>query len=78
MEIDENIYLQSKQEYERRLALPDDHPEKMFNMVCWLNNYQLLDTGPLVKALDNCFAKLFELYNIDAELYMSLPSISFT
>ena len=47
-------------------------------MLDWLRYYQLLDTGPLVIALDNCFAKLFELFQIDAQLNLSLPKIAFT
>ena len=77
-EMSEDTYLEAKAEYDRRRALDVNHPEKMYNMVCWLKYYQMLDTGPLVKALDNCFSKFFELFRIDAQLYMSLASISFT
>ena len=77
-EIDDDIYDESKAEYERRKALPDSDPEKMRSMLDWLVHYQLLDTGPLVQALDNYFGKLFELFKIDAHLSLSLPKISFT
>ena len=77
-EINDEIFDESKAEYERRRALPDSDPEKMRSMLDWLRYYQLLDTGPLVQALDNCFEKLYELFQIDSHLNLSLPKISFT
>ena len=77
-EINDEIYSESKAEYERRKALPDSDPEKMRSMLDWLRYYQLLDTGPLVQALNNCFDKLYELFKIDSHLNLSLPKISFT
>ena len=77
-EINDEIFDESKAEYERRRALPDSDPEKMRSMLDWLRYYQLLDTGPLVQALDNCFDKLYELFQIDSHLNLSLPKISFT
>ena len=77
-DINDEIYDEAKTEYERRKALPDSDPEKMRSMLDWLKYYQLLDTGPLVQALDNYFAKLYELFNIDSHLNLSLPKISFT
>ena len=78
VEIDDETYQEAKDLYERRRALPNDDPYKMNSMLDWLKYYQLLDTSPLVKALDNCFEKLFELFEIDAHLHLSLPKISFT
>ena len=77
-EINDEIFAESKAEFERRKALPDSDPEKMRSMLDWLRYYQLLDTGPLVQALDNCFDKLYELFKIDSHLNLSLPKISFT
>ena len=77
-EINDEIFAESKAEFERRKALPDSDPEKMRTMLDWLRYYQLLDTGPLVQALDNCFGKLYELFQIDSHLNLSLPKISFT
>ena len=72
------MYKEAKEKYEKNKALPDSNPEHMRTMIDWLKYYQLLDTGPLVQALDNCFAKFFELFKIDAQLNLSLPKISFT
>ena len=77
-DINDELYDEAKAEYERRKALPDSDPEHMRSMLDWLKYYQLLDTGPLVQALDNYFAKLYELFNIDSHLNLSLPKISFT
>ena len=77
-EINDEIFAESKAEFDRRKALPDSDPEKMRSMLDWLRYYQLLDTGPLVQALDNCFGKLYELFQIDSHLNLSLPKISFT
>ena len=77
-EINDEIFAESKAEFERRKALPDSDPDKMRSMLDWLRYYQLLDTGPLVQALDNCFSKLYELFQIDSHLNLSLPKISFT
>ena len=71
------MYANAKAEYDSRRALPEDDPKKMFNMKCWLKHYQMLDTMPLVNALDNCFGKFHELFNIDPMLKLSLPSISY-
>ena len=77
-EIDDETYNAAKDLYNMRRALPESDPEKMNSMMDWLKYYQLLDTSPLVQALDNCFGKLFELFQIDAHLHLSLPKISFT
>ena len=77
-EISDTDYENAKAEFDRRKALPESDPEHMRSMIDWLKYYQLLDTAPLVHALDNCFAKLFELFKIDAHLNLSLPKISFT
>ena len=41
-DIDDNLYDQVKQEYDRRLQLPDNHPDKFNNMLCYLRHYNLL------------------------------------
>ena len=43
--VDMNLYQSEKAEFEKRLALPEDHPDKMFNFKCWLQYYNNLDTG---------------------------------
>ena len=50
----------------------------MRNMKDWLEYYQMLDTMPLVDALGTCFSKFHELFDIDAILKLSLPSIAYT
>ena len=74
---DQEAYDNAKQEYDSRRALPEGDPRKFYNMKCWLKHYQLLDTTPLVHALDTCFSKFHELFNIDPSLKLSLPSISY-
>ena len=50
----------------------------MRNMKDWLEYYQMLDTMPLVHALDTCFSKFHELFDIDPIVKLSLPSIAYT
>ena len=75
---DQESYNTAKEVYESRKALPDSDPKKMRNMKDWLEYYQMLDTMPLVHALDTCFSKFHELFNIDPILKLSLPSIAYT
>lgn len=41
-DIDDNLYNEVKQDYERRLELPVSHPDKFNNMLCYLRHYNLL------------------------------------
>ena len=74
---DQESYDEAKAIYETRKRLPDSDPQKMRNMKDWLEFYQMLDTMPLVHALDTCFSKFHELFNIDPILKLSLPSIAY-
>ena len=39
--VDPETFEQTKMEYERRLALPEDHPEKYRNFSDYLKTYQM-------------------------------------
>ena len=41
-DIDEGLYTQVKTEYDRRKQLPENHPDKFKNMLCYLRFYNLL------------------------------------
>ena len=51
-------YAVAKSEFDRRLILSDDDPEKMSNMICWLKYYNNLDVSPFSKAI-----KVIHLYD---------------
>ena len=70
-------YETAKAEYYRRYNLPESHPDKMENMVSWLVAYNLLDVGPLVKAISTSFRKFHEYFHVDPMLALSLPSLAF-
>ena len=58
-------YDYSKQIYDYHLKLPVGHPEKWNNFSDYLKFYNLLDVGPLVEALQTCFRKFKEYFNVD-------------
>ena len=41
-DVDDDLYNSTKNLYESRLALPADHPDKFYNMKCFLKYYNLL------------------------------------
>lgn len=71
--VDFSDYEEAKAEYNRRQDLPDDHPDKMRTFIDWLKYYNLLDTGPLAKAVDSSFKNFFEIFGIDPSWCLSLP-----
>ena len=68
----------SKKEYEPRLKLPVDHPEKIYNFSDWLEHYQMLDVIPLVQAIENSFKTFYKHFRVNPMEKQSLPSIAFT
>ena len=75
--VDMDLYTSAKSEFERRLALPDDHPEKMFNFKCWLRFYNDLDTGPMIDAITNSFTAFHKFFDVDPVANLTLPSIAY-
>lgn len=75
-EVSVEEYESAKKEYDGKKSLPDDNPNKMRSMLCWLRHYNLLDVGPLVKAMSNCFEAFFSNFGMDASQYLSLPTIA--
>ena len=75
--VDHNLYNTAKEEYNRRKNLPEDHKDKMHNMLDWLEYYNRLDTGPLVQAVVNAFTSFSSYFNIDPHQHYSLPSMAF-
>ena len=64
-EVTDDEYNESKQLYDTRCSLPDDHPDKWTNFGDFLKHYNLLDVRPLVQALSVCFRKFREFFNVD-------------
>ena len=69
-------YSEAKAEFDRRKNLPNNHPDKIFNMRCWLKLYNALDVRPLVKAIGNCFDVFNRLFGQDPSCFNSLPSMA--
>ena len=76
-EVDPEVYAASKSEFERRMSLPEDHPDKMFNFKCWLKYYNNLDTGPMVEAINNSFTAFHKFFDVDPVANLTLPSIAY-
>ena len=66
-----------KAEYNRRRALPETHPDKMWNMSCWLKFYNLMDVAPLVMAIETAFENYAKNFNCDPAIKASLPGLAF-
>ena len=62
---DEELYHECRKLYESRLNLPDNHPDKWFNMSCYLKHYNLLDVSPLKEALLTCFSSFKNYFLVD-------------
>lgn len=69
-------YTEAKTEFERRRALPSDHPDYMANMVDWLKFYNQLDTVPLAHAIDHSFGNFFTIFGLDPGFCVSLPKFA--
>ena len=76
-EVDSELYETSKAEFDRRMSLPEDHPDKMFNFKCWLRYYNNLDTGPMVEAINNSFTAFHKFFDVDPVANLTLPSIAY-
>ena len=75
--IDQELYQNAKDEFNRRKSLPSRDPDHMTNMSDWLKYYNMLDVQPLVEAIDNSFKTFHELFKIDPQTHHSLPSMAF-
>ena len=62
---DEELYNQCRFLYESRLSLPENHPDKWYNMSCYLKHYNLLDVSPLKEALLTCFNSFKNYFLVD-------------
>ena len=71
-------YESSRNEYQRRIQLPESDPDKMNNFGCWLKHYQMLDVVPLVSAIENCFKTFYQHFQVNPMEMKSLPSIAFS
>ena len=75
---DEELYHECRKLYESRLNLPDDHPDKWFNMSCYLKHYNLLDVSPLKEALLTCFSSFKNYFLVDPGNWLdNLSSIKY-
>ena len=69
-------YNSAKLTYDTRRNLPDDHPDKMVNMKCWLKYYNMIDVVPLAIAMDTSFKCFHSYFEQDGNCQLSLPGIS--
>ena len=76
-EVDDDDYESAKLEYENRKMLPSHDPRHIKNMSCWLAHYNSLDVEPLVEAINNSFQKFHELFAVDPNIELSLPTIAY-
>ena len=56
--VDNQEYIDAKAEYDRRKSLNDNHPNKMFNMGCWLAYYNSLGQGAQIKNYEHSKFKM--------------------
>ena len=75
--IDEDDYNNAKNLYDSFRALPETDPNHISNFKGWLRYYNMIDCKPLNEALTNSFDKFYECFGIDANLFLSLPSMAF-
>ena len=68
----------SKCLYESRQKLPQNHPDKIHNMKCWLKYYNTIDVVPLATAMDTCFECFHSYFEQDGNCQLSLPGIAST
>ena len=76
-DIDELTYQTAKMEYERRQKLSKNHPDRIESFLDWLRYYNLMDVGPLLRAIDTCFESFHAYFKTDPMLHFSLPSLAF-
>ena len=75
--VDRKDYDTAKELYEYRLSLPVGHPDRWETMLDFLKYYNLLDTRPLVEALERCFDNFHLHFNVNPLNSVSLPSLAF-
>ena len=73
---DEASYAKAKALFEERQKLPANHPDKMDNMLDYLEFYNNQDVGPLVIAIKSWFDSFEEIFGIDGFQYSSLASMA--
>ena len=54
----------------------EGHPDKMWNMKCWLKKYNLLDVQPLAVAIERSFDCFHQYFGEDANIHQSLPAVA--
>ena len=75
-DVDEEIYTLCKNEYERRLQLPREHPEKWNNFEDYLKFYNLSDVKPASLALIKQFETYLDNFGSYANHFLGLPGFA--
>ena len=70
-------YDSTKLEYERRLKLSNQDPDKFQNFASYLQFYQMQDVRPFLVAIENAFRSFYTNFDINPLRFHSLPSIAF-
>lgn len=66
-------YEDARNEFQRRINLPVNDPEKMNNFADWLLFYNQLDCTPLAKAINQSFSNFVKIFGTDPSWCLSLP-----
>ena len=70
---DKETYNLCKNEFNRRISLPNNHSEKWFNFECYLKHYNISDVYPaslaMIKQFD-VYLKNFQIYPLQ---FLGLP-----
>ena len=75
-DVDIEIYVKCKLEFERRINLPADDPNKWHSFVCYLKYYNLSDVFPASLALINQFNAYQANFNVYPMQSFGLPSFA--
>ena len=74
--IDQEVYLKCKEEFERRMNLPNNHSEKWSSFEDYLKFYNLSDVKPASEALINQFETYLENFGSYPNHHLGLPSFA--
>ena len=74
--VDEDVYNECRNEYNRRLRLPSNHPDKWSSFEDYLIFYNTSDTKPASLALMKQFETYFENFGAYPNHFLGLPSFA--
>ena len=75
-EVDEEVYINCKNEFERRMSLPSGHEEKWTSFEDYLKYYNLSDVKPASLALIKQFDTYLDNFGVYPNQFLGLPSFA--